>query len=148
MTARYAATTILASVAVVVVIGVPTDVLPNPWFTRMTPVRPLDVVFLIVTGVLTGALIATVVLPARCGSPKAAGASGVLAWLAIGCPICNKLIVAAIGISGALNVFAPLQPLLGLLSVVIAATALGLRLRSLGLGGSAPPGAAMDSDPA
>ena len=23
--------------------GTPTDVVPNPWFTRMTPVRPLDV---------------------------------------------------------------------------------------------------------
>lgn len=134
---RYGIATVFASLAVIAVIGVPTDVVPNPWFTRMTPVRPLDVVFLLLTGVLTGALLATFVLPARCArrAPGAAGASGTLAWLAIGCPICNKLIVAAIGISGALNVFAPLQPFLGLLGVVVAATALTLRLRALGVRG-------------
>jgi len=40
------------------------------------------------------------------------GAS-VLATFAIGCPICNKLVVALLGVSGALTCWAPLQPLIG-----------------------------------
>lgn len=129
---RYLLTAAGASVLTALVIGVPTDVLPNPWFTRMTPVRTLDLVLWPITSVLTGALLATYILPAACvrRAPGPAGiASGTLGWLAIGCPICNKLVVGAIGITGALNVFAPLQPLLGLLGVSIAAIGLALRMR-------------------
>lgn len=129
---RYLLTAAATSVVIAVVIGIPTDVLPNPWFTRMTPVRTVDLVLWPVTSVLTGALLATYVLPATYvrRTPGSAGiASGTLGWLAIGCPICNKLVVGAIGITGALNVFAPLQPLLGLLGVLIAATGLTLRTR-------------------
>ncbi len=130
--ARYLLTAAAASLLVALLIGIPTDVLPNPWFTRMTPVRTLDLVLWPVTSILTGALLATYLLPAACvrRTPGTAGiASGTLGWLAIGCPICNKLVVGAIGITGALNVFAPLQPVLGLLGVMIAATGLTLRLR-------------------
>ncbi len=98
----------------------------------MTPVRPLDLVLWPTTSILTGALLATYLLPAACRrrTPGPAGlASGALGWLAIGCPICNKLVVGAIGVTGALNVFAPLQPALGLLGLVVAGVGLTLRLR-------------------
>ena len=130
--ARYLLTAAIASILVALLIGIPTDVLPNPWFTRMTPVRTLDMVLWPVTSILTGALLATYLLPAACARrpPGRAGiAGGTLGWLAIGCPICNKLVVGVIGITGALNVFAPLQPVLGLLGVAVAATGLILRLR-------------------
>lgn len=129
---RYLLTTAAAAVVVALLIGIPTDVLPNPWFARMTPVRTLDMILWPLTSLLTGALLATYVLPAACvrRTPGTAGvASGTLGWLAIGCPICNKLVVGVLGITGALNVFAPVQPLLGLLGVAIAATGLSLRLR-------------------
>ncbi len=57
-------------------------------------------------------------------------AGGIAAFLAIGCPICNKVVVAALGVSGALNVFAPLQPLIGGASVALLAGTLLWRLRS------------------
>jgi len=41
----------------------------------------------------------------------------VLSVFAIGCPVCNKLVVLALGTGGALTYFAPVQPVLGLLSV-------------------------------
>ena len=129
---RFALTTIAASTVVALLIGIPTDVIPNPWFTRMTPVRTLDLAFFPITSLLTGALLATYVIPTTCPTRRtgsSAIAGGTLGWLAIGCPICNKLVVGAIGITGALNVFAPLQPLLGGLGVLIAATGLVLRLR-------------------
>lgn len=48
---------------------------------------------------------------------------------AVGCPICNKLVVAVLGVSGALNVWSPIQPLLGLASVTLLGLALIVRLR-------------------
>lgn len=113
--------------------GIPTDVLPNPWFTRMTPVRPLDLVLWPVLSLVLGALIATYALPrVRPGGSAAGGAWGsVLGVFAIGCPICNKLVVLALGISGALTWFEPLQPVLGVLAVAVTGLALRTRLRSL-----------------
>lgn len=42
---------------------------------------------------------------------------GLLSYFAIGCPVCNKLVVLALGSSGAISWFAPLQPLLAVASV-------------------------------
>ncbi len=118
---------------VAILIGVPTDVLANPWFTRMTPVRPQDYVFWPATSILVGMLLATYVLPSlrtRSAGRRVGIGSGVLGWLAIGCPICNKLVVALLGVSGALSYFGPLQPWLGSLGVALAAIALVVRLRT------------------
>jgi hypothetical protein len=52
----------------------------------------------------------------------------VLTTFAVGCPICNKLVVALIGVSGALNYWAPIQPALGALSVVLLSAGLAIRL--------------------
>ena len=108
--------------------GIPTDVIANPWFTRMTPVRPLDVVLLIATSVLLGLLAATYVRGPDSGAGRALG-GGVLTTRAIGCPACNKLVVALIGASGASGWFAGAQPLLGAAGVVLALWALMERLR-------------------
>lgn len=134
---RYWAAAGVASIGTAVLIGIPTDVLPNPWFTRMTPVRPLDYVFWPSTSLLVGMLLASYLLPA--GALGQAGrrvgfGSGLLGWLAIGCPICNKLIVGLLGVSGALQYFGRLQPLLGFAGVVLAAGALAVRLRSFARG--------------
>ena len=120
--------------------GLPTDVLPNPLFTRMTPVRPLDLVVWPLLSVLLGALLATYAIPrARPGRAAAGGTGGgVLGVFAIGCPICNKLVVAALGVSGALTWFAPLQPILAVLAVAVTALALRARLRSFDDGCPAP----------
>jgi hypothetical protein len=120
-------------------IGIPTDIVPNPWFRRMTPVRPADVVFLVLTALLSGVLVATYLRSISDRTPGVAVGSGVLSVLAVGCPVCNKLVVGLLGFSGALNYFAPLQPMLGSLAVVLAATALGVRLRRLGQACSLTP---------
>lgn len=122
------------STLIAVLIGVPTDVLPNPWFTRMTPVPGSAYVFWIASSALTGAVLATSSISSWFGSTRtrSAGATGgVLAWLAIGCPICNKLVVGLLGISGALTYFGPLQPLIGVFSIALGAGALLLRFRAL-----------------
>jgi len=124
---------LLAAVVAAVAQGVPTAVIPNPWFTRMTPVRPQDFVFLVVSAALIGLIFSTFGLPgtgATCQN-RTMG-SGLLSALAIGCPICNHVVVALIGLSGALTIWAPIQPLLGATAIVVLLWTLHRRLSAIG----------------
>ena len=64
---------------------------------------------------------------ARDTSGRTVGAT-LLSTFAVGCPVCNKLVVAVLGVSGALTYWAPTQPLLGVLSVGLLAAGLLIRL--------------------
>lgn len=122
----------LAIALTTLVIGIPTDVIPNGFFTRMTPVRAQDYAFLVMTALLTGVLAASYALPQLNACPIEQGKTtlgGLLSFLAIGCPTCNKLIVLALGTSGALSIFEPLQPLLAALSFALLGLAIWLRWR-------------------
>lgn len=130
-----AAVTVIAAV----VIGVPTGVVPTPLYTRMTPVLWWNYPVWLVSSVLEGLLVATYVRigPAdvaagRAERPRTARAlgAGLLSAFAVGCPICNKLVVLAIGVTGALSYFAPVQPLLAVASVALLTHALIRRLRT------------------
>jgi hypothetical protein len=113
-------------------IGAPTVMFSNPWFTRMTPTTWWDRPVWIVTSALAGLVAATYVrrpLEAGPGGASSTAASGgLLAAFAVGCPVCNKLVVAVVGVTGALTLWAPLQPLLALLSVALLVVALRRRL--------------------
>ncbi|RBM22745.1 hypothetical protein [Streptomyces sp. PT12] len=56
-------------------------------------------------------------------------AGGILAWFAVGCPVCNKLALLALGYSGAITWFAPIQPFLALGALILTGVALVWRLR-------------------
>lgn len=115
------------------VIGLPTDVVPNPWFSRMTPVRELDVVLWLLTSVAIGALLATFPLSrgARNNPITVSAGSGLASTFAVGCPVCNKLVVGVLGFSGALTYFGPVQPLLGAGVLVMTVVVLRRRIRAL-----------------
>lgn len=112
------------------VVGLPTDVIDNPWFTRMTSVRWWEPPVLVLTAFLTAAWAG--IRPGgqrdRAGSARVYGGS-LLSALAVGCPVCNKIVMALLGVSGALGVWAPLQPLLALASLAVLATAVVVRWR-------------------
>ncbi len=123
-------------VGTLLVVGIPTAVIPNQWFRRMTPTRPQDYVFLAATALLAAAIGATYAYTRHAACPRQEGkltAGGMLSFLAIGCPICNKLVVALLGVSGALNYFAPVQPFLGVASVAFLGVTLALRFRAIRL---------------
>lgn len=113
------------------VVGIPTGVVPTSLYTRMTPVQWWNYPVLVATVVLAGLAIATYVRPAAGNSPRMGGMTGggLLSAFAIGCPICNKLVVAALGVSGALDIWAPIQPFLGLSALALLGFALIHRLR-------------------
>ena len=132
---RHWVTALGASVVVALILGLPTDVIPNPVFGRPVPVTWWSVPVLIISAVLAGLLVATYVRddatkgddPTR---ERIGGLGGLLTFFAIGCPVCNKLVVVALGTTGALDWFAPTQPWLAVISIALLVEALRRRLRT------------------
>jgi hypothetical protein len=121
----------LAAPVGAVVVGVPTGVIPTPLYTRMTPVLWWNYPVLAISAILLGLTAATylrrLVQEGEHSGTVATG-GGLLSLLAIGCPVCNKLVVLAIGASGALRWFAPVQPILAVASLAMLGAALWTRL--------------------
>jgi hypothetical protein len=98
----------------------------------MTPVGADQYFFWISGSVVSGLLLATYVgVPRLRGGGGGALGGGAVGYLAIGCPVCNKLVVALIGAAGAMDYFAPLLPVLGVAGLLLLAAALAHRLRAL-----------------
>jgi hypothetical protein len=57
------------------------------------------------------------------------GSGSLFGALAVGCPVCNKIVVMPMGVSGAPQWWAPLQPVLGIAGVGLLLYALHRRLR-------------------
>lgn len=121
-------------------VGVSTVIIPNTFFSREIPTEWWDYPVWLLTAVLAGMLAATYVRPAAAGPAVTvskgdvrAGRTGmvgaVLGWFAVGCPVCNKLALLALGYSGALHGFGAAQPFLAALAIGLTAVALVVRLR-------------------
>ncbi|MDA2806848.1 hypothetical protein [Nocardiopsis suaedae] len=137
-TGRQWLTAAAGTAAALVVLGVPAVLIPNGLFTREIDPTWWSYPVWAATSVLSGLLLATYVrtgprdrAPADAPGPGRTGLGGtVLSWFAIGCPVCNKLVLSALGTSGALTWFAPLQPVLAAVGPVLLAAALRSRLRA------------------
>lgn len=121
------------------VIGLPTDVIPNPVFGRPVAVTSWAYPVLAVTAVLSGLLFATyvrddtvevAVVDEIDTAAKRGTIGGALSYFAVGCPVCNKLVVLALGTVGAREWFEPIQPYLAVVSIVLLTVALRARLRN------------------
>ena len=139
--ARRWGTAAVAGVIVALLVGLPTDVIPNPVFGRPVPVTWWSYPTLLITAVFGGLLAGTYVrreapspgdevddeldAPSRVG-----GAAGLLSFFAVGCPVCNKLVIVALGATGARQWFEPIQPLLAVVSIALLIAAVRWRLRS------------------
>ncbi|MEW1982518.1 hypothetical protein AB0333_16560 [Citricoccus sp. NPDC079358] len=133
------------------VLGLATVLIPNTFFTREIPPVWWNYPVWVLTSVLSGMLVATYVrgrvdtagaaaptsrVRVEDGSDAAEQrtsrlgvAGGLLAWFAVGCPVCNKLALLALGYSGAITWFAPIQPYLALGALLLTGIALLARLR-------------------
>lgn len=129
---RAAVYGLVGALAAALLIGIPTVLIPNPFFSRMLPVSAQDYAFLAVTVLLTGVLAASYALPVACPLQEGKLATGgFLSFIAVGCPVCNKIVVLAVGASGALSYFAPIQPLIAVASTLLLGYAIWLRARSI-----------------
>ena len=127
---RWVAALLGATVAALVV-AIPTGIIHTAFYVRMTPVLWWNYPVWIATAVLSGLILATYVSTglASSVSSRVGVSANALSLLAVGCPICNKLVVVAVGVSGALDLWAPVQPVIGVMSVGVLVWALRLRIR-------------------
>lgn len=127
-----------AAVLGILVVAVPTDLIDTPLFSRQVPPTWWSWPALLASGVLGGLLTASYVRqpgdvpvapePAGDRSRTWGSAGGVLTFFAVGCPVCNKIALLALGAGGALTWFAPVQPLLSALALLLLGWALRRRL--------------------
>ncbi len=140
------------SVVAMLAFGAVTAIIPNPVFGRMIPPEPFAIAVWLLSSPLMGIVAATYSSPAPpsfapavpLGTPAGAGPglnpatpqgttlgtiAGFGAFLAIGCPICNKIALILLGTSGALSIYAPLQPIIGVVSLALLAGTIAWRFR-------------------
>jgi hypothetical protein len=113
-------------------ISLPTAIIKTPIFGREIETTSWSVPVVIVTSILSGMLFATYIKMEQSidedRSLKIGGAGAFFAFLAVGCPVCNKLALVALGYSGAIQYFAPVQPYLATAGILLLAYALRKRL--------------------
>ena len=116
------------------VIAIPTAVVQNPVFGREIGVTSWSVTVIVVSSILTGLLTATYVKNEFSDENprqlKIGGAGALLSYFAVGCPVCNKLALVALGYSGAIQYFAPIQPYLALAGIALLMYSLRMRLNN------------------
>lgn len=125
-----------------VLLGLATVLIPNSLFARDIPPVWWNYPVWIATSVFSGLLFDTYVRDgaepqevdsgddAEAKRSSHAGMAGAfLAWFAVGCPVCNKFALLALGYSGAITWFAPVQPFLAVLALILTGIALVVRLR-------------------
>ncbi len=159
---RFAGWTAAWTAVALVAFGVVSAIIPNPVFGRQIPPEPFAIWVWLASAPLMGIVGATYTAPVRSGAPAIAsplgdagasraaaipagqggstlGAIGSFgAFLAIGCPVCNKIALVLLGASGAMSVYAPLQPLIGAASLALLAGTIAWRMRLRARGGACP----------
>lgn len=140
--------------------GLVTAIIPNPVFGRQVPPEPFAYGVWLLSAPLMGFIAATysgvaagavgpgraqVLVPAGDATATAlpsiegrTSSVGMIAsigtFLAIGCPVCNKIALVLLGTSGALSIWAPIQPFLGAASLALLALTVAWRVRQMNTG--------------
>jgi hypothetical protein len=142
------------------VFGIVTAIIPNPVFGRSVAPTTFAIWTWLLSAPLMGLVMAT--YTARRADPRspiqlvglgpapatAAAAerrtttlgsiAGLGAFLAIGCPVCNKIALLLLGTSGAMSVYAPIQPYIGVASLALLVVTAAWRLRLRASGAACP----------
>jgi hypothetical protein len=160
VTARFRLHVLGWAVLSLLAYGLAAAIIPNPLFGRQIAPEPFAVAIWLVSAPLMGFLGATysaapaaatqplqiVALgPAATGGATMPSADdtrssllgavgGFGAFLAIGCPVCNKIALLLLGASGAVSVWAPIQPVLGTASLALLAATVVWRSRQISRG--------------
>lgn len=121
----------IAAIAAVV-IAIPSDLIDNPVFGRPIASKSIDYVLLAITAGLIGVILAIRPEPSALTERQETRTivGGFVSFLAVGCPVCNQLVVALVGTSGALGWWAPVQPIVGLVAIALLLYTLRMRLRT------------------
>ena len=122
----------ISTVATFLFIAYSTALIPNPIFGRSIAPTSWAMTIAVISSILSGLLLATYV---RSDSPlneerslRFGTIGGFATFFAVGCPVCNKIVLLALGASGAVQWFAPVQPYLAALGIGLLGYALVQRL--------------------
>jgi hypothetical protein len=97
----------------------------NPFFIRMTPISSFEIGFLAALSLLLG--IYVIVRRPAC-SVKLAGSGGILGFLGVACPVCNKVLLLIFGGDLLLTYYEPVRIYVAGIGVAVAALAVGREL--------------------
>lgn len=126
ITFREGANAAILAVVIFGVVGTVTALWPNPLFIRMTPTAGFEAWLLTAESLLMGLYFG---LRSPACSMRLAGSGGVLGFLGVACPVCNKLLMLLFGGSILMTYFEPIRPMVGGLGLALALVALWLKLR-------------------
>jgi hypothetical protein len=111
-----------------------TAVIENPIFNREIATTNWSVPVIVISSILTGLLSATYVKNGISDQNpkqlKIGSAGALLAYFAVGCPVCNKIALIALGYTGAIQYFAPIQPYLAIAGIALLAFSLRMRMNN------------------
>lgn len=148
--------TALWAIGSALVFGIVTAIIPNPVFGRSVAPTTFAIWTWLLSAPLMGLVMAT--YTARAATPRSpielvpldtaataerrttalGSIAGLGAFLAIGCPVCNKIALLLLGASGAMSIYAPIQPFIGLASLALLAVTAAWRLRLRASGAACP----------
>jgi len=130
---KYISIGVFASIIIFLIFGIPTDLVPNNYFIRMIPIKATDYIFLSLTSIMLGTYIALYYYDKKtnkkCNYTAYGGA--VAGIFAVGCPICNVMLISLFSATAILTYFEPYRPILGVLSLGILGTALIYKIKDL-----------------
>lgn len=103
-------------IGLIVLFGTPTALIPNPIirYARMVPATLLDYAFLVI---ISGLLAFYLSFSNQPKTNLPVGVASVVGFISFACPICNYLLVAALGFPFILSTIEPLRPFLGIASI-------------------------------
>lgn len=104
-----------------VLLGTVAALWSNPFFMRMTPTSGFETGLLATQAVLAGLYLG--ISRPRCAS-KTAGVGGILGFLGVACPVCNKLLLWMFGSTLLLEYFEPVRIYVGVGGAALLACAL------------------------
>lgn len=131
-TLKYCAGTVLIAFGFILLLGIPTAIIPTPWFIRMNEPTILDYSFLILESIMAGLyLILTYIQKERGVTGKCAVGGGMLGFLAFACPTCNKLLVLLFGTGLLINYFRPIQTYVGFVGLALLGVALYIKIQQV-----------------
>src|SRR5215471_11286210 len=130
--------------AALLIMGVAGETLPGASVGRVVPTQWWNYVTLVLSPPLIALIVATFV---PSGQPRRShrwgktgtGVGGAAGTLAMACPVCNPLAIPIFGAVGVLSFLAPYRGVIALLSIVLLAVTLLIRLRTTRTCQLAPP---------
>ena len=117
---QRAALGLASGIATFFVLGTVAAIWKNPLFMRMVPVSGFELSLLAAQSLMIGVYFA---IPVKACATRSASVGGVIGFLGIACPVCNKLLVLTVGPALLMQYFEPVRIYVGLAGLGLVAYA-------------------------